>query len=161
MQKIVLLFCLSSLFFSFSSVAEKRSVGPVEYIKVAELDNLKFLTRIDTGAHTTSIHAFDIKVDDDAGEMRKNIGKTVTFTTMNEKKEFRTLQAKIVDVVIIRNAIAKERRYQVELGLGWRGESKKVLVNLSDRKKMSYKLLIGRNWLEGDYVVDVEMDPEE
>lgn len=161
MQKIVLLFCLSSFFFSFSSVAEKRSVGPVEYIKVAELDNLKFLTRIDTGAHTTSIHAFDIKVDDDAGEMRKNIGKTVTFTTMNEKKEFRTLQAKIVDVVIIRNAIAKERRYQVELGLGWRGESKKVLVNLSDRKKMSYKLLIGRNWLEGDYVVDVEIDPEE
>ncbi|MCE2596561.1 RimK/LysX family protein [Motilimonas cestriensis] len=161
MKKIVLLMCLSGLFASFYSVAEKRSVGPVEYIKVTELDNFKFLTRIDTGANTTSIHAFDIKVNNDAGKMKANIGKTVTFTTMNEKKEFRTYQAQIVDVVTIRNSIAKEQRYQVELSLSWRGESKKVVVNLSDRKKMSYKLLIGRNWLQGDYVVDVEMQPEE
>jgi hypothetical protein len=160
-KKIVLLLCLSALFTSFYSLAEKRSVGPVEYIKVVELENMKYLTRIDTGANTTSIHAFDIKVDDDSGDMKGNIGKTVTFTTMNEKKEFRTLQATIVDAIIIRNAIAKERRYQVELSLYWKGQMKKVLVNLSDRKKMSYKLLIGRNWLAGDYVVDVEMEPEE
>jgi hypothetical protein len=30
-----------------------------------------------------------------------------------------------------------------------------VLVNLNDRSAMKYRLLLGRNWLENDYLVDV------
>jgi hypothetical protein len=42
--------------------------------------------------------------------------------------------------------------------LAWKGVSKKVEVNLRNREKMTYKLLIGRNWLENDFIVDVERD---
>jgi hypothetical protein len=29
------------------------------------------------------------------------------------------------------------------------------MVNLNDRSAMKYRLLLGRNWLENDYLVDV------
>ena len=31
-------------------------------------------------------------------------------------------------------------------------------VNLRDRSAMTYKLLIGRNWLSEDYLVDVDIN---
>ncbi len=136
---------------------EKRIVGQLEYIQVEQAE-LAFLTRIDTGAATTSMHAFDLKVDNDAGEMDKNIGKMLTFTTMNEGKAFHTGKAKIVDVTGIRNSQGREDRYVVELDLKWHGETKTVRVNLRNRTKMDYKLLIGRNWLSGDYLVDVDIE---
>jgi hypothetical protein len=33
-----------------------------------------------------------------------------------------------------------------------------VLVTLSDREKMKYPVLLGRNFLRGDFLVDVNLD---
>lgn len=151
---------LVSIVIGFNASAQKRTIGPVEYVQIEEADNMAFLTRIDTGAAKTSLHAFDIRVDDDAGRMQANIGKTITFKTMNEKQQFHTSRATIVGVQTIRNSQGKEQRYEVELTLTWQGKEKKVLVNLRNRQRMDYKLLIGRNWLAGDYLVDVEQPPE-
>ena len=41
------------------------------------------------------------------------------------------------------------------MDLIWNGKSHAIPVNLRDRKKLEYKLLIGRNWLDGKYLVDV------
>ncbi|MGR5142079.1 ATP-dependent zinc protease [Photobacterium sp. DNB23_23_1] len=136
----------------------KSIVGQVETIKVYDLE-MDYLARIDTGAATTSIHAKDINVigdDSDSDNMRDHLGHTVEFTSVNENGEKAQYKGKIVKVSKIRNAQGVERRYSVEMDLGWNGEHKTVTVNLRDRSKLDYKLLIGRNWLEGDYLVDVE-----
>lgn len=44
----------------------------------------------------------------------------------------------------------------VRLPLRWHGITKNEEVNLRDRSAMRYKLLIGRNWLAKDFLVDVE-----
>ena len=41
------------------------------------------------------------------------------------------------------------------LSVGEPGQEFQVDVNLKDRSKMGHKLLIGRNWLQGHYMVDV------
>jgi hypothetical protein len=46
----------------------------------------------------------------------------------------------------------------VMLPLEWNGVKKDVLVTINDRTDMDYPLLIGRNFLRGDFVVDVEVD---
>lgn len=141
----------------------KSIVGQVETILVHELD-LDYKARIDTGAKTTSIHAVDIKVtgeDSDSDDMRDHLGETVEFTTFNEKGEEARYKGKIVKVSKIRNAQGVERRYAVKMDLGWNGEHKTVAVNLRDRSKLDYKLLIGRNWLEGNYLVDVEKSDDD
>ena len=135
---------------------QKSVVGQVETIKVHELD-MDFKARIDTGAATTSIHATDIKViGEESDSMRDNLGETVMFTSVNENGEKATYKGKIIKVSKIRNAQGVERRYAVKMDLGWNGEHKRVAVNLRDRSKLEYKLLIGRNWLSGDYLVDVD-----
>jgi hypothetical protein len=44
----------------------------------------------------------------------------------------------------------------VRLALQWKDFSKEVLVTLNDRTDMTYPLLIGRNFLQGDFLVDVD-----
>lgn len=139
-------------------VAEKRLIGPTAFINVKEAE-LTFKTRIDTGAVENSLHAVDIKIDDeDPTNMDNNIGKWLNFTTENERGEEKRLRARIVDTSLIRNAQGSEVRYMVELTLGEPGLEYPVKVNLKDRSQMSNKLLIGRNWLQGHYLVDVTLD---
>ncbi len=64
----------------------KSIVGPVETIQVKDL-GISYKARIDTGANTTSINAYDIKVDgkpdtdDSKKAMYDNLGHMVTFKT--------------------------------------------------------------------------------
>ena len=134
---------------------DKAMVGETEII-VAEEAGLAYLARIDTGARTTSIHAVDLKIENPSPDKEQNIGKQVTFVTFNDQQERRQLRRPIVDVTEVRNAQGTEYRYMVPMTLDWQGRKKDIHINLRDRSAMTYKLLIGRDWLRGDYLVDVE-----
>ena len=136
-------------------VADKQVIGPVAPISVKE-SGLVFTTRIDTGAVENSLHATHLQIDDeDTTNMENNVGKLIHFTTENEQGQRTRVTSRIVETSLIRNAQGSEIRYMVELAIGEAGKEYKVKVNLKDRTKMSYKLLIGRNWLQGHYLVDV------
>ncbi|WP_144208728.1 putative ATP-dependent zinc protease [Shewanella donghaensis] len=138
-------------------VSEQKFIGPTAGISIVE-SGLIFDTRIDTGAVENSLHAINLRINgEDTDNMENNVGKDVTFTTMNEKGKEAEVTARIHSTSLIRNAQGSEIRYMVTLTLGEPGEEFKVDVNLRDRSKMTYKLLIGRNWLQGHYIVDVDM----
>ncbi|QYJ84714.1 RimK/LysX family protein [Shewanella mesophila] len=137
-------------------VADKRVIGPVAPISIVET-GLVFETRIDSGAVENSLHAVDLKIEGGVDDMELNVGKMLYFTTENEKGESHRVHARIAEVSLIRNAQGSEIRYMVELNVGEPGLEYKVKVNLRDRSKMTNKLLIGRNWLQGHYLVDVSM----
>ncbi|MCH2206039.1 MAG: RimK/LysX family protein [Lentisphaerales bacterium] len=139
---------------------KKATIGETAYINIAEL-KLDYLTRIDTGATITSIHATNVKVKDGSKDKKDNVGKRVSFDTINHKNKKKSYSAKIVDISKISNSQGTEYRYEVELTLEWHGISKKVVVNLRDRSKMTYKLLVGRNWLKDDFVVDVNLKAQQ
>ncbi len=139
------------------ATVNKHIIGQTALIEVVEV-GLAFKARIDTGAKRTSIHATNIEVDGESAVISENIGKEITFRAVNEKNESREVKTIIKDVSSVRNSQGQELRYVVEMELTWNGVSKKVKVNLRNREKMAYKLLIGRNWLANDFVVDVERD---
>lgn len=118
---------------------------------------LTFKSRIDTGATTCSIHARDMKIEGD-GKMK--VGNFVKFTTVNAKGESVKMRKKIVKITRIKGSEGSDRRLKVWMTLKWKNFSKKVIVNLNNRKKMTYKLLIGRNFLRGDFLVDVSKDTD-
>ena len=60
----------------------------------------------------------------------------------------------------VRTTTDDDERYKVRLNLRWQDVEKKVMVTLSDRDKMKYPLLLGRNFLRGDFLVDVDLDDE-
>lgn len=134
---------------------EKKIIGATADMSV-EGTGLNFIARIDTGAGRTSLNATDFVVEDNDINMHRNVGKMLSFTTMNAEGQSKRLQAKIVGINKVTNSQGVERRYIVKLSIVYHGESRKVRVNLRDRSRMDYKLLIGRDWLKGHYMVDVE-----
>ncbi|BFM17293.1 RimK/LysX family protein [Maricurvus nonylphenolicus] len=160
--------CLGGLISYYQMTSQKPdyyTVGETAAISVPEV-GLTYLSRIDTGARVTSLHALNVEVEgviSDAGvedeseavDKKAYIGRTVRFVTLNENNQQANHTAEIIDVSRIRNAQGVEERYVIELDLEWQGLNKRVAVNLRDRSAMTYKLLIGRNWLAGDLLVDV------
>jgi len=46
----------------------------------------------------------------------------------------------------------------IPLTLRWQGSNKVINVNLRNRDTMTYKLLIGRDWLSKDFIVDIDIN---
>lgn len=151
-QIFAFLLMVSTFTVSCAVTPTKHILGPVEIVQVQGLD---YQARIDTGADTTSINAYDIEVDNEVPDLSANVGKLLHFSSANEKGDVQTIAARIVKVNTVRNVLGSEFRYVVRLAIGWGNYVKTVEVNLRDRSKMQFALLIGRNWLKDDFVVDV------
>jgi hypothetical protein len=121
---------------------EKIVVGEVEDVILLPW-GIKLPARIDTGAALSSLDARDLKVEDG-------------FAMFKLGKQYGGMQLRfpIIDWLDIRSAETSEQRpiVEVELCIG----SKRVCtrVNLNDRSKVRYPLLIGRNTLRENFVVD-------
>lgn len=123
---------------------------------------LPFSARIDTGATTCSIHALKWEIEDPARVPKKNVGKPIRVQIANEKGETAWVDGVIAARVRVRSSVQDEDdyhgRYKVLLPLEYNGVKKDVLVTINDRTNMEYPLLVGRNFLRGDFVVDVDVE---
>lgn len=137
----------------------KKIVGATENIQLVQPEerDFDFKARIDTGAETCSIHAVDIEVDTPDNPK----GKPILFRTTNKDDQSQKVKTNVHSVIIVNTSEGKSRRYKVPLTLKWNGSKKTVLVTLNDRQKMKYHLLIGRNWLCGEYLVDVDRNNDD
>lgn len=136
---------------------EKRVIGATAVIS-EESTGFSFPARIDTGAKSCSLHVEKIEIEDKASKRLENVGKPIRFLVKNGNGETEWIETQIAAAVRIRTAAAQrfDHRYKVRLTLRWRDFAKEVLVTLNDREDMAYPLLIGRNFLRGDFLVDVE-----
>ncbi|MBL6998546.1 MAG: ATP-dependent zinc protease [Gammaproteobacteria bacterium] len=125
--------------------AEKLIIGPTALVVIQEA-SISFNARVDTGAGTTSIHAKNIRI---ANGM-------VDYTIINQSGTEARLSSRVVREGVVKNAEVRETRVFVYLNIQHQGQTRQTLVNLNDRSKSSYKLLLGRNWLTGSYLVDVD-----
>jgi hypothetical protein len=134
-----------------------RRIGPVTTVTEVST-GLPFRARVDTGATTCSIHYEAIEIEDAAESPEENVGKPVRILVRNPDGKSRWIDTKIADHVVVRTSTDDDERYKVQLKLRWENVEKKVLVTLSDREKMKYPVLLGRNFLRGDFLVDVNLD---
>lgn len=136
----------------------RHLVGPVALVLEGE-SGLAFRARVDTGAQRCSLHVAEWEIPDKAPTMAENVGKTIRFRLENRCGKSWWLERQIAEVALIRNAEREELRYMVPLKLYLRGVQREVLVSLNDRSEMRYAMLVGRNYLAGQFVVDVSDSP--
>tara|TARA_R110002096_G_scaffold288908_1_gene482866 strand:- start:27 stop:500 length:474 start_codon:yes stop_codon:yes gene_type:complete len=136
--------------------SHKQLVGATELISIEDA-NLRFKARVDTGAKTSSIHAERIELDL-SGDAR---GKSISFYLVTKAGQSRKIESRVTAVVKVRTSGHSEHRYVVPLIMKWNDSRKTVLVTLNDRSSMEYRLLLGRNWLRGDFIVDVDKNNED
>jgi hypothetical protein len=146
------------------SPAAKHIIGATATVVEAST-GIPFSARVDTGARSCSLHVEKIEIKDEAPKRLQNIGKTVRFLVKGENGKSDWIETTIAGAVRVKSSVFKngefDRRYKVRLTLRWKDVEKEVLVTLNDRTDMSYPLLVGRNYLRGDFLVDVAKKTDE
>lgn len=155
---VIIILFLSVNLFSIQNNISKINDTTIWELVTAQIENnkLTFISRVDTGAETTSIHAEDIKIDNKSSKPEENIWKDIKFSLINNAWEKLTLTKKIIDVRTVKNAEKKEERYYVYMQIEVSWIKKNILVNLNDREDMTYKLLLWRNFLLNDFLIKID-----
>jgi hypothetical protein len=126
------------------SANEKITVGFVEEVILLPW-GLKMPARIDTGATTSSLDVRELSVKDQTAEFK-----------LPGKYGSRLIRLPIVKWKTVRSAEAKGERPVVEIEICLGSKRIRTLVNLNDRSKVKYSLLLGRNTLKNHFVVDCD-----
>ena len=104
--------------------------------------------KIDTGARTSSMHAFDVE---DAGE-------TVAFSVhpwQDSTEDSRRIELPVHDRRLVRSSSGhEEERIVVLLAVALVGRTIDAELTLSNRDSMGFRMLIGREALTQGFVVD-------
>jgi hypothetical protein len=126
-------------------------IGAIEHVAVDDT-GLIVKARIDTGAKTSSMHAQDLV------EFERDGKSWIRFTfDPSEGKPSTTIEKRVVRTVRIKQHGEDEskRRYVIKMRLRM-GEIEEIIeLSLSDRSDFEYPILIGRNFLTDNAVVDV------
>lgn len=130
--------------------AEKQVVGWIENA-VLFPGNLEIKAKLDTGAENSSIHV------DQIYEFKRDGQNWVRFTVANRQGCRQTFETRIIRTAEIkRHGSTSQKRPVVRLGVCLGAVYKEVEVNLTDRSSFDFRMLIGRSFLEGAFVVDSE-----
>jgi len=140
---------LQSILFTFllltpviASAEDKIRIGLVEDVILLP-SGVKIPARIDTGAATSSLDARELKIHDNIAEFK-----------LPQKYGGSKLTLPVVGWKTIRSAESRERRPIVEMELCVGPKRLLIQVNLNDRSMVKYPLILGRNVLKKNFVVD-------
>ncbi|MDR1694219.1 MAG: RimK/LysX family protein [Lactobacillaceae bacterium] len=132
----------------------KQPLGIIGEIEPIYLPPIKspFISRIDTGAQTTSIDVYSQKIFERDGK------KWVSFGVINrETGEKHTFEKKIEEIKKIKRIDDSEERIFVVMDIKIGDMVIKEKVSLAQRDKFNYQILVGRNLLTGRAVVDTAL----
>jgi hypothetical protein len=150
MDRMLNLFSLSVLVCFFLFIPEmvsaegKVTIGTVEDVILLPW-KVKLPARIDTGAAKSSLDAQELKVHEDRVEFK-----------LPRKYGGLHLRLPIIEWRHVRTPEGLERRPVVELEICLGSSRIRTLVNLADRSMVKYPLILGRNFLKENFVVDVK-----
>jgi len=132
--------------------AQKLIAGWREWAQLLELGVEMIKVKIDTGAKTSSIHAFDIFPFTYMGD------DWVQFDIhpiQDNDLIIHTCACPIVDYRRITSSTGhSQRRFIIQTSLKIGEFSSRIEISLANRDEMGFRMLIGRNALKGDVLVD-------
>ena len=139
-------------------IPKETLVGEIEPVMIKEKKDgkaLRLLARIDTGAKTSSLDATNIEQFERL--FGDNTETWVRFTIEDSvNKEMVEVESKLVRTAKIKgHGTESERRSIVKLWIQLGKVNKYVEFSLTDRSNFKYPVLVGRNFLDGEFVVDV------
>ena len=131
----------------------KILVGQIEKITIVS-PGVTYTARIDSGATGSSINATDIVRFERDGE------RWVRFNIHNEKGEAIPMERKVIRRIRVRQAELEgfERRLVVMISVKLGSITEQLEMSLIDRSSMEFPILIGRNLLRNNAIVDVSQE---
>jgi hypothetical protein len=126
----------------------KQVVGWVENVRVYP-GGITVKAKLDTGAKTSSL-------DCECITPFKRDGKDwLSFSIKNHQGNIVRLEKPVTRIARIKRHFGKEqKRYVVKLGICLGSVYREAEVTLVDRSGFNYSLLVGRNFLKDDFLID-------
>jgi hypothetical protein len=144
----LLLLILTSCFGMNAFALPKLNVGWVEKVKLVP-GNLIIHAKLDTGADSSSIDAQDVEEFTRAGS------EWVRFSIVNRYGDKITIENKIHRMALVKRHFGKtQRRKVIRIGICLGETYMQTDVTLINRKNFEYQMLLGRQFLAGNAVVD-------
>ena len=130
----------------------KMVLGWREWVSLPELGIDKIKAKVDTGARTSALHAFDVKVKDQDGK------RVVNFKMHPLQKNSDYVvecQADVIDKRAVTDSGGhQEQRLVIETKLKIGEMEFPIEMTLTDRDTMKFRMLLGRTALKPNFVVD-------
>ena len=130
----------------------KLVIGSLETCHLPDLNIFDLQIRIDTGAKTSSLHVDDIKKERREGKLG------VAFTIHPDIYDVEVITrcwAPISDVRRIKSSNgAVDQRLIIKTKMVMSTVEKEIEITLSNRSDMSYLMLLGREGMGSDFLVD-------
>lgn len=127
-------------------------IGWREWIKLPELGIKSIKAKVDTGARSSSLHAFDLQQFEKDGE------EWVRFKVHPKQRDTRKTvkaEAKILEMRSVRSSSGKASMRPVVLtNIELLGETWAVELTLANRDEMGFRMLLGREAFRRKFLVD-------
>ncbi len=133
-------------------VRERPVVGWREWVALPGLGIERIKVKVDTGARSSSLHAFDIRVIERDGRqyVRFRIHPLQRNTKLTAEAE-----AEVMEFRPIKSSTGHITRRPVVLTeLAMMGEIWPIELTLASRDEMGFRMLLGREAVRGRFVVD-------
>ena len=129
---------------------EQTVVGWREWVRLPSVGVDWIKAKVDTGAKTSSLHAFDLQVLDEGARVRFSI-----HPWQRGALDEVVVELPVHDVRSVRSSSGHaEERYVVRLPVVLGGRSVDAEVTLTGRDEMGFRMLIGREALVQGFLVD-------
>ncbi|GJM25579.1 MAG: hypothetical protein DHS20C16_19940 [Phycisphaerae bacterium] len=127
-------------------------IGWREWVEMPDLGIKRVKAKIDTGARSSSLHAFDIKTVDRKGRTFVNFR---VHPLQRNSKETIECQAEVLEYRLIRSSTGHaQKRPVIVTEICVLGETWPVEVTLANRDDMGFRMLLGREAVRGRFMVD-------
>lgn len=130
----------------------KPLIGWREWVHLPDLGGCHVKAKVDTGARTSAIHAWNIAVSKVRGL------EVVTFDLHPIQGDDRTIvpcRATLLGMRAIRNSGGQtENRYVIETTAEIGTERWRIQLSLTQRDEMGFRMLLGRSALKGRFLVN-------
>ncbi len=146
---LILIWSVQGIWATSAYTAEQHILGWIETVQILP-ENLSLPAKIDTGADNSSLNAINQK------EFRKGKEKWIRFSIPLKKNEAIRLERPVLRMTRIKRKGAPSQKRAVVLfdlcvGSIYKQE---VPVNLTDRSRFKFPMLIGRSFLKSTALVD-------
>lgn len=130
----------------------KRAAGWREWVSLPSIGVGSIKAKLDTGARTSALHAFNIETYWSNGELWARF--FVHPYQENDAKEI-ACDARIEDIRIVSNPGGRrQRRLVIRTDIRLGDQTWPIDLSLTDRDEMGFRLLIGRTAMHGNLIVD-------
>ena len=131
---------------------EKKIIGRRETISIIDLELFDLDAKVDTGADSSALHCDDIVVKDD----------NVSFTLLDEvhaSYHGKRMTFPIYKIKQVKSSNGQvQMRPSIKVSVEFFGKKYKSIISLTNRADMKFPMLLGRKFLSGKFLVDVEQE---